>query len=142
MTDDDELILRPKEPTARRQRTAKAPTAIEDLSPTVRIEMAFKLAFERRFGFPMAGVMYKAPRDRKLLKDIIAQEGESGTLALVHAFFGTTDPQIRYKARCYNVPDFSFFAPRLKLLQHGKDAHVHERTASNRDEIRKAMGNK
>lgn len=142
MPDDDELVLRPQEVKTQKPRRAKAPKkpkALEDYSPTYRAELAFKAAFEERFKFPMAGVMFKMARDRKLLKDTIAEEGEAGTIALIQLFFRCTDPQIK-RCRFYNVPDFRYWAPRLKLLSSGNHTDMHERTASNVHEISKAMG--
>lgn len=129
MTDD--LTLSPDAPRRARKRSGDASTP----APSVRLEQQFKAEFERCWGFPP---IMNPPRDRKLLKTLVDQWDEAIVSALIPFFFTTTDPEVR-RSRFYNVPDFYYWAPKLRRLQNGSGP-VHERTAANINEIAKAMG--
>lgn len=129
MADEDELILRSKQP-----KPTKPRRQVSDGS-TVRVEQAFKSAFEQRWGFPL---ICNPGRDRKLLKGLIGQWGEAETAVLIPLFFATTDPEIR-RCRFYNIPDFAYWSLKLRRI-HGNGAGLQGRTAENVHEIAKAMG--
>lgn len=141
MSDDErDLVLAPPGETSGRKRAKKKPVP-EDVTPTVRLELFFQETFERRYGFPMGNVLYKLPRDRKILKTLIADVGEVEARALVDAFFFVFDKDrhIRFMTRAGNVPDFQRCLDRLVALRNGTSLQdeVHERTQENRAELQK-----
>jgi hypothetical protein len=133
MADDDELTLEPTDGKKKKRRQTPQ-EKLASSSATVRLEGLFQIEFEKRWGF--AYVLNEA-RDRTLLKKLIDAWGEPATAAIIPEFFTTTDPQIT-RCRFYNVPDFSYWAPKLRMAQRGGD--LHERTQANVHEITKAMG--
>lgn len=144
----DELTLEPTDPKGRRKRAIKKPKSVEDLTPTVRVEQAFKDFFLKRYGCPIDGpgvgdLFYKPARDRKILKDLIANVGEQEAIALAHDFFFrfASDRHIRFYTRRGNVQDFQSCLARLFLLRNGhmNESHDHvDRVASNDAEIDRA----
>ena len=144
---DEELTL---EPTGKKPRRKAAPrtrrTPAERMAsdnPVERVFGAFEQAFQARYHFP---VIVSDARDRSILKRLVEQWGEADVLALVDQFFSATRPggrgyqEIR-RLRWHNVADFSNGAQILRRLNGaGPGGDLHERTASNVDEVAKALG--
>lgn len=127
---DDDFQLQPPP-------DASAATKATSDGSTIRVEEAFKAAYEKRWGFTL---MMNPPRDRRTLKRLIGAWGEDAIMALIDFFFTTTDPQIT-RVRDYNVPNFEHWAPYMRRMMNGHGPRaVHERTAETLREIRKATG--
>lgn len=133
---DDALELNGDLPGERRRKRTSPQEKLASSNATVRVEGHFQIAFENRWGF---SPMLKEARDRKLLKKYIEQWGEDVTVRLIHRFFLSTDPRIT-ACRFYDVADFAYWAPTLRLAEQGND--VSRQTAANVHEISKAMGRK
>ena len=119
-------------------RRPKKPGVTKTAAPSVRLEQAFIKAFTERWGF--APIIRQA-RDRKLLNDLVAAWGEADVLKLIPVFFTTTLPLVR-RCRYYNIPDFVYCAPHIRLALSNRKADVHPRTADNIHEALKALGQK
>lgn len=136
---DDELVLRAPEGKLRPRRKA---TSLEDRLKSKALSMRllgkFMIAYEKRWGFPYA-VTVAERRDLSILKKLGEEWGEDAVTETFDLFFTSTDPQVR-RSRFYNVPDFLYWAPRLRMASRNGD--VHDKTASNIHEISKAMGRK
>jgi hypothetical protein len=136
---DNELQLSAPGGTVRKSRK---PVTIEQRlkSPALSMRLlgAFMLAYEKRWGFPYA-VTVAEPRDLAIMKKLGAEWGEEAVASTVGLFFTSTDPQVQ-RCRFYNVPDFLYWAPKLRMAQSG--GAVHEKTLGNVHEISKAMGRK
>lgn len=135
-------------PVKKKRRKKTLTPADEDRQATtealLRLEAAFKSAFQRRYRFAMeryGGAMYRHARDRKLLKDLIGNVGEAEAITLIDDFFFKfdTDRDIRWRTRAGTVPEFIGCIPRLLVLRNG-GVPTDERTAHNDREIDKAMG--
>lgn len=144
MPDEKDLILRPPEDRPKKKRAPKPPPPPEDITPTVRLEQYFQESFAKRYGFPMGNVLYKIPRDRKILKTLISDVGEVEAAAMIHDFFFRFDKDrnIRFLTRAGNVPDFQRCLDRLVMLRNSAQglspsAPDHERTLENRSELAK-----
>jgi len=138
----DELTLEP--PGGKRKR--KVPTPQEKLdsgSPTVRLEGAFQLAYEKQWGFPY--FQTSPAEDRKHLAQMHAQLGEETACGLIAEFFAAVRPvaqggdPVVSRCRHSNVRDFAFHAQYL-LLRRKRGAALADRTADNVSEIMKATG--
>lgn len=147
LVDVTELVLQPTEGKVRKKRKSLGEMTVDERlkSPTLsqRLLGQFMLHYERRWGFPYFLVLNpktKAPTlDLKILGDLGEQWGEQVVIELIVLFFTTTDPQVR-RCRSYNTKDFQYWAPKLRMSQHGGD--VADKTASNIHEVSKAMGRK
>lgn len=136
---DDELVLRAPEGKVRKKR--KLMTVEDRLkSPTLsqRLLGKFMVDYHTRWGFPYA-VSVAEVRDLGILKKLGAEWGEDAVSETIKLFFTSTDPQVR-RCRFYNVPDFLYWAPKLRMAQSGGD--IADKTASNIHEVSKAMGRK
>lgn len=141
----DELILEPSDGRTRR-RTAKAKLKLVDKqssSPTMRLEAAFRAAYEETWKFPY--YQTSPIEDRTHLKRMIEQLGEELATSLVADFFKAVvevhkggDPIVS-RSRSSSIRDFNYHAPYL-LLQRRRGPKLADRTAENVFEIAKAMG--
>lgn len=136
----DELTLRPPEGKIRKKRK---PMTVDDrlASPTLsqRLLGRFMVRYHKKWGFPYA-VSVAEVRDLGILKKLGEEWGEEATGETIDGFFESTDPQVR-KCRFYNVPDFLYWAPKIRMAKTlGGD--LAEKTAGNVHEITKAMGRK
>jgi len=127
-----ELDLELQPGACERKRKKKAP---KPPTVSVRLETLFQSAYQERWGHPY---LVKPGRDRKILNDLVATWGEEIVADLIDFFFKTTDPEVK-RSRSYNVPDFLYWAPKLRRLRDGRGA-LSAKTARNVDEISKAMG--
>lgn len=105
---------------------------------TIRAEDAFKAAFAVRF--KDTPVLYgNIGRNRAILKRLVAQVGiELVVDVLIPEFFASTDPQVTRLQ--YTVPDLERVAQRLLINRNQKAKPLHQRTAENVAEAKKATG--
>lgn len=104
-------------------------------SATVAAEEKFKSEFARKF--PGVPQLWSYGRDRRILKDLIAQSSEALVVdVLIPAFFACRD---RWLTRNYTVPDLKLAAQRLLLNLSQGGQRLHPRTAANVDEALKAV---
>lgn len=141
----DELILEPPDGRKRR-RVAKAKLALvkkPSQSPTMRLEAAFRAAYEETWKFPY--YQTSPAEDRGHLKRMIEQLGEETATSLVADFFRAVVPvcdggdPVVSRSRCSSIRDFSYHAQYL-LLQRRRGPQLATRTAENLSEVLKAMG--
>ena len=123
----------------------KSPVALVDQTATVRLEAAYMQSFEKAWGFPITKFgkrMYVPARDRKLLKDLVADVGEDMALSLVNDFFFTHrhDRYIRSRTPSGTVRNFISCVERLLILRNGHAPLTDDRTAQNNSEIERAKG--
>lgn len=105
-------------------------------SAVVRVEGYYQIAFKNRWGFP---VILREARDRAILKLLIEQWDEKAVKRTIDEYMNSTDPEVR-RSRFYNIPDFGYWAPKLRMQLAGGGVMMHDRTASNAHEVMKAMG--
>ena len=150
---EDKRPKRELSDSRRRRKTAKM--TLDDIlkrratsmtvTPATRVEAAFRLAYERTWGFPY--FQTSPSEDRHHINAILEQLGEDAILRLVNDFFDAVRPiaqggdPVVSKCRCSNVRDFNYHAQYL-LLKRQRGPQLAGRTADNVVEIRKAMGRK
>jgi len=141
----DELILEPSDGRKRR-RVAKAKLKLVDKpssSPTMRLEAAFRTAYEETWKFPY--YQTSPIEDRTHLKRMIEQIGEETATSLLTDFFKAVVPvaeggdPVVSRSRCSSIRDFNYHAQYL-LLQRRRGPKLADRTAENVAEVLKAMG--
>lgn len=147
LVDVTELVLQPTEGKVRKPRkqlthAEKVAQMQASKSMSMRLLGAWCTQYEhtrntvKRWGFPYS--LHAQTRDLAILKKMGEDWGEDETLAVMRAFFATTDPRIMRTN--YEMTDFRFHAARLRMAQAGGE--MHDKTASNIHEISKAMGRK
>lgn len=137
---DDELVLHAPEGKVRpRRKRQTVDDRLQSKTMSNRLLGHFMVGYERKWGFPYP-VSVAEPRDLSILKKLGAEWGEPAVAATIDLFFTTTDPKVtgREFNGLYNVPNFLYWAPRLRMSAAGGD--LTEKTASNVHEITKAMG--
>lgn len=145
----EELRLTPSTGRRRKRAHQTPQQKLDSSSPVVRLEGAFQIAYEALWGFP---VILNPARDRTILKDMIEQlgsgdeaVGEKVVASLIPKFFSAVRPvqhggdPVVSKSRYSNVMDFRYHAQHLMLLEK-RGPLLADRTASNVDEVSKAMG--
>ena len=142
MNQDDEFILDGDAPKGKRRNEIKPKRKkqtpedkLKSKTVSVRLEGFYEIEFRKKFGFPL---IVREARDRKILNDFEEQWGEKAVKATMVGYLTSTDPQVR-RSRFYNIPDFAYWAERVRM-QAATGGDLHERTASNANEVLKAMG--